>query len=592
MATSGYLDKKVTDYDTLRFSWERTAYSADTNKSTIKWTLSLIAGAYGAISSSATKYYGVTVNGTTYSGSNYIAIGNNATKVLATGNTQIAHNADGTKTFSFSFSQDFKITFNDVYIDTIRGSGTGVISPIPKPATLLSATSFTDNENPTITYSNPMGTSVGGLQACISWTGSDDIAYRNVPVDDTSYTFPLTSAEKTKLINAVTSGSTLSVKFYLKTTYTGGEGPSYSTLVRTFTLTGAYPTITSFTAKDVNSATLAVTGSEKTWVKNRSSIQYSISATSRADAPIEDYDIVCGDDVKYTASGTFTNATGKAVTATVVNSRGNASAATVSATTFIEYEPVGCILRDTKFTVAGEVGTISFNIKGYYYNGSFGAANNTLSVKYRYKVEGGTYTSWTTVSPTINEQQYSCAVSIPNLNYQQNYYIQAQAVDKLSTTPSAEHKVDKVVPIFDWSADDFSFNVPVVIEGNALNDFVIETGTEAMGTNGTWYWRKWKSGRAECYGCRNYGTMAVTTAWGNLYRSATFTQSLPSGLFTAVPEVIDISYRGGSGSGGWIANHENSAPSASVTGSFILVRPASATLSSSYLSFNIIGRWK
>jgi hypothetical protein len=61
------------------------------------------------------------------------------------------------------------------------------------------------------------------------------------------------------------------------------------------------------------------------------------------------------------------------------------------------------------------------------------------------------------------------------------------------------------------------------IDGYTIGDFVIEAGSESMGSNGTWHWRKWASGKAECYGCRNFGNMAVNTTWGNLYRSEILT---------------------------------------------------------------------
>ena len=133
--------------------------------------------------------------------------------------------------------------------------------------------------------------------------------------------------------------------------------------------------------------------------------------------------------------------------------------------------------------------------------------------------------------------------------------------------------------------------MPVTIEGAPLNDFVIEYGQEPMGSNGTWYWRKWKSGRAECYGCRNFGAMAITTTWGSLYRSSSFRQDLPGGLFIDTPEVIDICYRG-SNYGGWVIRHEDYDASDYSTGGFCIVRPASATLSTSDIGFNVIGRWK
>lgn len=129
------------------------------------------------------------------------------------------------------------------------------------------------------------------------------------------------------------------------------------------------------------------------------------------------------------------------------------------------------------------------------------------------------------------------------------------------------------------------------INGYTLNDFVIATGEEAMGTNGTWYWRKWKSGKAEAWGCRNFGNMAVTTTWGNLYRSAVLTQNLPDNVFIRTPDSININIVHAT-YGGWICKHEQTAPSAATTGSFIFVRPASATVTApTNIGFYIVGEW-
>ena len=46
-------------------------------------------------------------------------------------------------------------------------------------------------------------------------------------------------------------------------------------------------------------------------------------------------------------------------------------------------------------------------------------------------------------------------------------------------------------------------------------DYIVESGT-----SGEWWFRKWKSGRAECgVDCKNFGTVSYKTAWGGLYRS-------------------------------------------------------------------------
>lgn len=135
-----------------------------------------------------------------------------------------------------------------------------------------------------------------------------------------------------------------------------------------------------------------------------------------------------------------------------------------------------------------------------------------------------------------------------------------------------------------------NFNYSFTIGGYILNDYVIETGEQSMGSNGTWYWRKWASGKSEAWGCRNFGRMAVTTAWGNLYRSEIFTQDLPSDVFIRTPDSININIVHAN-YGGWICKHEQTAPSADTTGSFIFVRPASATVTPTNIGFYVIGEW-
>jgi hypothetical protein len=135
------------------------------------------------------------------------------------------------------------------------------------------------------------------------------------------------------------------------------------------------------------------------------------------------------------------------------------------------------------------------------------------------------------------------------------------------------------------------FGDSFMIDGNTLADYVIETGEESMGSNGTWYWRKWKSGKAEAWGCRNFGNMAVTTAWGSLYRGAILTQDLPNNVFIRTPDAININIVH-SNFGGWICKHEQTAPSADTTGSFIFVRPASATVSPTNIGFYVAGEWQ
>lgn len=137
MSTSGHVDVVATRAtngeaaNTIRFAWSQISQSIPNNNTVIGWNIQLIAHRYGAISSSASKGWNVSVNGNNYSGTTTIGIGANTYRVLASGNTTIPHNGDGTKAFGFSFSQYFGISFNGS-VGTVSGNGSANLETIPR----------------------------------------------------------------------------------------------------------------------------------------------------------------------------------------------------------------------------------------------------------------------------------------------------------------------------------------------------------------------------------------------------------------------------------------------------------------------------
>lgn len=208
MATSGSVSVAVTSYDTLKFSWSLSSQSIDNNTSTVAWKMELIAGSSGRISSTVSKNWSVTVNGTKYSGTNKIGISSNSTKTLASGSTVIAHNSDGSKTFNFSFSQEIEITFSGSWIGTKSGSGSGVLTTIPRKSSLsasngtlgtaqtLSVTRKSSSFTHTITYK------------CGSASGTICTKSSNTSI---GFTPPLSLASQN------TTGTTVSIVFTIET---------------------------------------------------------------------------------------------------------------------------------------------------------------------------------------------------------------------------------------------------------------------------------------------------------------------------------------------------------------------------------------
>ena len=150
------VDVWVSNQITLRFNWSQSSQSIANNNSVVSWNLQLIASG-GSISSSASKSWSVNVNGSNYSGTNTVGVSNGQTKTLASGSTTIGHNADGTKSFSLSFSQQFDINYSGVgWIGTKSGSGSGTLSTIPRTSS-ISATNANIGENITININRASG---------------------------------------------------------------------------------------------------------------------------------------------------------------------------------------------------------------------------------------------------------------------------------------------------------------------------------------------------------------------------------------------------------------------------------------------------
>lgn len=203
MALSGSTTVNATSHNQIIFSWSATQ-NASANSSTVSWTLKMKSDKSGYISSSASKNWSVTVNGTKYSGTNTVGIAANSTKTLASGSTVIAHNSDGTKTFSYSFSQYLGIKFSGSTVNTVTGSGSGVLNAIAQASTLLiDGGTIGVAQNLTInrfnsSYTHTITWTAGGQNGTvctkstatsISFTPPNDMAYGNTSGTNTIATF-------------------------------------------------------------------------------------------------------------------------------------------------------------------------------------------------------------------------------------------------------------------------------------------------------------------------------------------------------------------------------------------------------------------
>lgn len=110
-------------------------------------------------------------------------------------------------------------------------------------------------------------------------------------------------------------------------------------------------------------------------------------------------------------------------------------------------------------------GVATIDISGTWFKGSFGKVSNDITVSYRYKANSSSsWGSWTTI-PNVtknNDGTFSVTVTKNGLSYTETYNFEARVQDAINTVSSKEY-IAKSLPVFDWSSDDFNFNVPVSV---------------------------------------------------------------------------------------------------------------------------------
>lgn len=270
----------------INFIWSATQNIA-ANQSTINWTLQLVTGSNN-ISSSAQKSWTVTVNGTSKSGSNQIGIGKYSSKTLASGSVVVPHNSDGSKSFNYSFSQQFGIS--GVYGGTKTGSGSATLNPIPRTSSFsLSVSKANLGSAVGINISRATGSFTHTIQYSMSSPGWVTVAtgvgtYYN-------WTVPLDWAEK-YMSNTSASWCTIKVITYSGGTWIGEKTARLDVVVPS----NIVPTITSLEVMDNLSSIRDKFG---TYVQGKSKIQVDAKASGARGSKITNYTYDISGDKYY-----------------------------------------------------------------------------------------------------------------------------------------------------------------------------------------------------------------------------------------------------------------------------------------------------
>lgn len=297
-----------------------------------------------------------------------------------------------------------------------------------------SAPNFTIGDAVTLGFYNPLGRN-------ISWEvlGADNSVIAGNSTTGTSYEGISGDGSVANLYKSIPNAQsgTYKVKITYGTSVKTATGGTYS--VRGTEV----PTINSFTYKDNNSTTVAITGDNQHIVQNYSTLYAVVgSATANYSAGgISKYVLECnGKTVQGTSAGNFNlgavdSANNVDLILTVTDSRGLTSSKTIKVkmlahtppTALVTLERLNNYEDETYLTVDGSVASVN--------------QKNTMTIKYRYKQSGGSYGSYV----TINDKQKNTL----SLNKNNVYIFEVVVTDAFGSTFTDDYTLEKgTFPLF------------------------------------------------------------------------------------------------------------------------------------------------
>lgn len=454
MATSGSYNASTIQYGCYMFvNWQLASQNVAGNYSTINWQ------AYfhfqGADSQLDNGVVNTNVGNVWSNGGRVYNFANNFTTRnlgLASGSFNVGHDGAGNGAVQFGIG----ITSQFSPARSEGTSGVWGLPTIPRDATITGAPDFTDEDDPYLSYSNPAGGSNNMYNAWLEPNPiSTHLALRNIgtPTSGTMY-WGLTTTERNQLRAAIPNANSCTMRMGFYNSITGNA----SYVDRTFYIINANPTFTTFTYRDSNAATVAITGDDQYLIQGYSTLEMAILAANKAaalkSATMVKYNSAISSistDTTYTTSdiaqalGVLNVAADTALVVKAIDSRGNNTSVskTVKVLPYVAPLVVATARRTNNFETA-----TNFHIEGNISRLTIAsvdknAVNTSTGVAYRYKkTTDVTWGSWTNKTSATSGASISVTDFAVNLDRNYSWNVEVRITDKLTTSTLA-----LVVPI-------------------------------------------------------------------------------------------------------------------------------------------------
>lgn len=349
----------------------------------------------------------------------YFNISKATTKVIYSGKIgPFAHNSDGSLN-PIQINASTYITSNY----SPSGSTTCNMSTIARKSS-ISATNAEIEGTSVITINKQASSFTHTLQ--YSFAGLTGTIATKTTASSVNFTIP--TSFYAKIPNSKSGTCTITC-----TTYSGNTnlGSTTTTFTASCSESACKPSV-SATIIDTNTKTTSLTGDSSKLIKYKSTARVTVNATPKNSASITNKKV---EGTNVSSYLDIPNVSKNSFSVSATDSR-NFTTPTTKTVTMIDYVQLTCNANFKRTNQTSS--TVNLTYSGNYFNGSFGATGNTLTMSWKYREKGAS--EWTvggTLSPTISGNTYSGSIQCgTNFNYEKNYEFMVEISDKIDSLNS------------------------------------------------------------------------------------------------------------------------------------------------------------
>lgn len=456
--------------------------SVTANTSSVSYSFYITRGGMGFFASQPFSW-NIKIGGQTIAINNFkfqISTSDPAEQLIKSGQVTVAHDGDGSKTMSFEVSTPDASWISPTYGPTaMEMTGTWKLTTIPR-ASSISAINADIGSDTLITISRASS----AFTHTVTYKFGDLTGTIATKTAATSIPWTVPDSFYGEIPNAKYGTVTLTCHTYSGSTMLGSKTSTFRAIVSEAL---CKPDV-SGTAVVTDELTKGLTGNDHTVIRYVSAVEATITANPKNGATIASRTV---NGKALTDTLDFPNAETGVFVFSATDGRGYTGSKTVNLD-FVSYIPLTLTPTVNRVTPTGDI--VVLDIKGNFWEGNFGAADNALTISYQYRTGSGAWSDPVPVTGAgIAQNTYKVSAEVSGMDYREGDVFRLTAGD-CAMEVTREVSISAGVPVFDWGKEDFAFHVPVTFPGGEMADHVIATGA----TN-NWRWRKWKSGMAECW---------------------------------------------------------------------------------------------